>query len=126
MSGGSNPDKCLHFFKTLITSSAAVTESGQRNSQLRKSIFPRSKKNLASELTPNGFYGNLKSVCSACVFCVRRVLFSRHCNNIPLCVNPTTKHTVALCQYMPVDLSPDICRTLYWNTAGVQIFVGLW
>ena len=28
-----------HFVKTLITSSAAVAESGQRNSQLRKSIF---------------------------------------------------------------------------------------
>jgi hypothetical protein len=30
-----------HFFKTLITSSAAMAESGQRNSQLRKSIFKR-------------------------------------------------------------------------------------
>ena len=73
-----------HFFKTLITSSAAVAESGQRNSQLRKSIFWRSKKNLASELTANGFYGDLSSVCSeVCVARVLRIIFSSTTTHIP-------------------------------------------
>ena len=85
MGGGSNPDKCRHFFKTLITSQNRVNAIVSC-----ANLYPSIKKKLAPELKSNWCYKHLSGVCSACVFCVQEgIIFSSPQQHSSLCVNLT-------------------------------------